>query len=61
MRIIIIFDQNMPDFEKIPENLESVCKWSVSVIVQKHRLGGMDFTSDIPTIIVRPGSRSIEN
>ena len=42
-----------------PENSESVHKWSVSVIVQKHRLEGTDFTSDIHMIIGRAGSRSV--
>ena len=31
----------MPDLKKITENLESVRKWSVSVIVQNNRLGAM--------------------
>ena len=35
--------------KKLPENSESVRKWSVSVIVQKHRLEGTDFTFDIPS------------
>ena len=49
----------MPDLKKITENSDTVHKWSVSVIVQKQRLGGTDFTSDIPTIIGRSGSRSV--
>ena len=41
--------------KKLIENSESVRKWSVSVIVQKHRLEGTDFTCDIPSIIGRSG------
>ena len=58
---IINFDKTCLIWKKLPENSESVRKWSVSVIVQNSRLEGSDFTSDLPTIIGRSGSRMVGN